>query len=85
MPDNHEQRRNPDVAFEHSDIRSAAVVASGIGVLTGTLLAVGLLYFVFLFFRSTHPYPYRERNSRPSSRGSDNPSCRRLRDWICRS
>ena len=56
MPDNPE-RRNSDVAFEHSDIRSVAVVGSGIGVLTGTLLAIGLLYFVFLYFRSTHHDP----------------------------
>jgi len=51
------ERRNQDVAFEHSDIRSIAVTGTGIAVLLGTLVIVFLMYFLFEYFRNTHPNP----------------------------
>src|SRR5690349_20240190 len=46
-------RRNPDVAYEHADIRNVAVTATGIALLLGSLAIVFLIYFLFEFFMST--------------------------------
>lgn len=56
MPDRTE-RDNPDVTYEHSDIRSLAVTGTGIALLLGTLVTVFALWFLFEYFRSTHPEP----------------------------
>ena len=56
MPDSPE-RNNADVSYEHSDIRAVAVTATGVTLLLGTLVIVFLLWFLFEYFRSTHPDP----------------------------
>jgi len=56
MPDSAE-RNNPDVSYEHSDIRSIAVTGTGIALLLGMLVTVFLLWFLFEYFRGTHPEP----------------------------
>ena len=56
MPDSSD-RRNSDVTYEHSDIRSMAVTGTGITLLLGTLVIIFLLWFLFEYFRRTHPDP----------------------------
>jgi hypothetical protein len=49
--------RNEDVQFEEKDIQPLPVVGAGVGLLLGTLATVFLLWFVFVYFRSTHAEP----------------------------
>jgi len=46
---------NDDVRFEHNDINAVAVVGTGLGVLIATLLTVFVIWFVFAYFRDSHP------------------------------
>ncbi len=45
-----EQLTNPDVRFEESDVSARGVILVVAGILLGTWIIVGLLYFVFAYY-----------------------------------
>lgn len=64
-----EPKRHDDSHFEHSDINARGTFLVGVGVLVGTLLVTGLLYFYFAYLAhrkavlSPPPLPAAERQN----------------------
>lgn len=57
MPHSEHHEHVSDVAFEPRDVSAFGVIATGVGILIGTLVSIFLLYFYFIYLRGTRPEP----------------------------